>query len=130
MCSAVAFDMYLKLFQSYVRWQESRGSSSQWARITVVFALTAAALLNGGALIMLIQALGGPRVLDWIAGHSWVTWVAAVACVVAHWLLSRKIPPADTGSSAPATRVWWTSYMVLTFILWVVAAALTLANMT
>jgi len=70
MQASVATDMYLKLLESYVRWLESRGSSSGWARITVVFALTAAALLNGGAVIMLIQAAGGPRISDWMARYS------------------------------------------------------------
>jgi len=110
MQAAVATDMYLKLFESYVRWLESRGSSSGWARITVVFALTAAALLNGGAVIMLIRAAGGPRILDWMARYSWVTWVAVVVCVIVHWLLGRRIPPAVARTSVPITRVWWTSY--------------------
>src|SRR5437899_11237683 len=101
--------MYLKMFESYVRWPESQGNSPRWARITATFALTAAALLNGGAIIMLIQGAGGPRLTDWMAGHLWVTWLVAVVCAAVHWLLGRTIPAAvPRVPPVPVTRFWLT----------------------
>lgn len=129
MPTAGRLTLYLKLFASYVHWLESRGRPPRWAQITVVFALTAAALANIAAVIILIQATGGPPVVDWVADNSWVTWVAVIACLVSHWFLSRKIPPVDARKSMPVTRVWWTAYMVLTLLLWVFAIALTLSGM-
>jgi hypothetical protein len=97
--------MYQKLFQSYVWWLESRGKSRDMARLTAALVLSTEALINLGAAIMLIQAAGGPPMLDWVARHSWVTWVAAILCATAHLLLSRRVPSADIGRPATVTRV-------------------------
>jgi hypothetical protein len=56
--------IYLRIFESYVRWAESRVSSPLWARVTAVSALTAAAFMNAIALMLIVQAVGGPRIGD------------------------------------------------------------------
>jgi len=122
--------MYLKLFQSYVRWLESRGRSLEMARVVAALALTIAALLNVGAIVLLVQDLGGPPLIDWTARHSWITWVAVFALAATHLLMSQKIRPIGGPTQIAATRLWWTTYMVLTMILWMIATALTLASMT
>jgi hypothetical protein len=122
--------MYLRIFESYVRWVESRGSSPLWARVTVVSTLTAAAFMNAIALALIVQAVGGPRIVDWVADHLWVAWVAALVCAAGHWQLGRRMPPANNREPVLVTRTLWTSYMVLTLIFWVVAVAVTLVKMT
>ncbi len=98
------------------------------ARLTAALALSIEALINGGATIMLIQAAGGPPMLDWVARHSWVTWVAAIVCAAAHLVLSRRIPSAHSDQPEAVTRAWWTAYAVFTFVLWLIAMACTLAT--
>jgi hypothetical protein len=121
--------MYLKLFESYVRWMESQGRSPDKARLIVAFSLTGAALVNLLSAVLLIQNGGGPKIAYWLAEHSWMTWVVVVVCTAVHVLLSRRIPPAITRSGETATRVWWTSYMVATLVLWCITLGWSLVVM-
>ena len=130
-------DVYLKIFESYLYWLESRGRSFNSARVTVISALTAAAFINALAVMILIQVAGGPRSVDWMADHLLIAWVAAVMFAVVHWWLSRRVRPLAAKGvkegvqrEISPTRRLWTSYMVVTLILWIVAIALAIVSMT
>lgn len=107
--------MYLRIFQSYVQWLESRGTPAAWARINGALTLAIAAMINSFAIIFFTQVSGGPRILDWMADHSWVTWPAVASFFAVHLLLSLRIPPRDRRQPIP--RAWWTAYSILTCIL-------------
>ena len=122
--------MYLTLLTSYVRWLESQGKPPTSARQIAALAASAAALANTLAVVMVIQAAGGPRLLEWYSKHAWVVFPAAVVIGAIHWLLCSRIPLGDLRSPRLASRVWWTSYMAGTLLLWILGAALTLVLVT
>ena len=122
--------MYLTLAESYVRWLEFRGNSTRIAQLIAALGLSAMALVNTLSAFMLAQALGGPRLLVWFSRYPWVAFPAFLAFAVAHWLLCRRIRPADPQPPRAPSRVWWTTYVGATFIVWILASALTLGLMT
>lgn len=120
--------MYYALVESYVRWLEANGSRGGYARTTAAFTLSGAAFANLLAFAMLIQAAGGPPLLRWFSYHAWIVWPAAVAIAIVHCLLCWKVPPINGRSQRPGRR-WWRAYLVATLLVWILAGALTLADM-
>src|SRR3569623_1301293 len=99
--------MYRHLNESYIQWLESRGRSPFLARISASFSFAFAALMNSASICFLLQEVRGPRVIDWIGSHLWTVWVWAGVCVLAHALLSLRIPSSHPGTATEATRIGW-----------------------
>jgi len=120
--------LYLKMTEDYLHWLEARGSSLKSARLTVVSSLTMAAMINAAALGLVLRALGGPRVVDWMVNHFWVFAAGAILCGVWHWRYSRGIHSGDNVAGKSARPILWTIYILLTIFVWVGAAAITIVS--
>lgn len=116
--------MYFRLLESYVWWLETHGRSKLTARTVAAFAFTIEAQLNSTSAAVFGQVMSGIPILTWLGHHAWLAWVMLFAYLAIHVLLCRRVAPAPDVT----TDVWWKWYASTTFVLFVTAAMVDLAN--
>ena len=126
--------VYMKLFSSAVSWYQSRGLRFASASFTTACAFTLFGFVNFVSLTVLIQILGKTKLSDWIGSEFWVDCVVAAALGIVHIRMANRFsrqgrkqhdPTADGGV---VSRYFWLWYFVLTLILLVSTAIVSLAE--
>ena len=118
--------LYQRVIEAQVHSQQSRSKSADFARLSASLTLATAASFNLFSVIVLIQALRGPRIVDWMVIHPWSIAVSMGLLLGVHWILSGRVTPNDS-SSTPLS--FWRGYALLTLVLWIVAFACMLVSM-
>jgi hypothetical protein len=127
--------MYMSLFESYVLWMESRGTSSTNAVFRAGVAFSLYALISLTSATLLLNMFAGIPLESWIDDHRWSIWAATALVAASHWYIARSVakrhketkPSSDT---IVPPRFMWAWYFIPVIAIFVAAVALALTRTT
>lgn len=127
--------MYLTLFESYVLWLESNGSSATSAVFRAAVAFSLSALISITSATLLLNLFAGIPIESWIDNHQWSIWAAAALITLPHWFVARAVARRHKAIKAtPDTvmppRFLWAWYFIPALVIFVTCVALALIRTT
>jgi len=122
--------VYITLFESFVRWLESRGSSYETAVFRAGVAFSFYSLMFSVSVAILLDMFVRLPVASWIDDHPWFVWAVAALIGVPHWYIARNVASRREkakGRVGPS-RLTWAWYVVPVLAIFVTTVALALAR--
>jgi hypothetical protein len=128
--------MYQKVFESYVRYEQSRGISFRIARDRGIYRFTFLALLNCAAVMYVIDLAGGPHIPNYIAEHAWVLALFAITLLAIHIGIGHAMQQSPKPQLVAQETVYsrgrfsWAWYVAATLFAWVLTCGVVIVHLT
>jgi hypothetical protein len=130
--------MYQRIIRSYIRFEQLRGLPFSVAKARGITTFTSFAVLNLVAITYLVQVLGGPPIVYWMANHGWALVPVIGVLFGVHFALARALPKPralyaaseEPGTSGSIEKYLWACYFGFTILLWVGTGVVVLVYLT